>query len=103
MLEAVRLQVFGLGFVSVFDQVLEGLAEGDKEALFKAYISSLDENAEQYRAVRPRKHLQSEACCVHRSLNQIQLLLTIHALLHNGSVIHDYQLGTGQQFLMRRS
>ena len=43
------MQVFGLGFVSVFDQVLEGLPEGDKAALFSAYIGSLGENGDQYR------------------------------------------------------
>lgn len=42
-------QVFALGFVSVFDQVLEGLPEGDKGTLFAGYISALDENPEQYR------------------------------------------------------
>ncbi len=46
------LQVFGLGFVSVFDQVLEGLPEGDKGALFSAYIGSLGENGDQYRQVQ---------------------------------------------------
>ena len=45
------LQVFGLGFVSVFDQVLEGLPDGDKSALFSAYIGSLGENGDQYRQV----------------------------------------------------
>ena len=42
-------QVFGLGFVSVFDQVLEGLPEGDKGSLFAAYLSSLDEDPKQFR------------------------------------------------------
>ncbi|KAK9905813.1 hypothetical protein WJX75_006757 [Coccomyxa subellipsoidea] len=42
-------EVFGLGFVSVFDQVLEGLPDGDKSALFSAYIGSLGENGDQYR------------------------------------------------------
>ena len=45
------LQVFALGFVSVFDQVLEGLPDGDRENLFKAYLSSLDEDPSKYRQV----------------------------------------------------
>jgi hypothetical protein len=43
------LQVFALGFVSVFDQVLDGMSE-DKDQIFKAYIGALDEDAERYRA-----------------------------------------------------
>ncbi|CAK0783183.1 hypothetical protein CVIRNUC_006382 [Coccomyxa viridis] len=42
-------EVFALGFVSVFDQVLEGLPDGDRENLFKAYLSSLDEDPSKYR------------------------------------------------------
>ncbi|CAL5220853.1 g2937 [Coccomyxa viridis] len=42
-------EVFALGFVSVFDQVLEGLPDGDRENLFNAYISCLDEDASKYR------------------------------------------------------
>ena len=48
---ALILQVFALGFVSVFDQVLEGLPDGDRENLFKAYLSSLDEDPSKYRQV----------------------------------------------------
>ena len=44
-------QVFALGFVSVFDQVLEGLPDNDRENLFKAYIECLDEDASKYRQV----------------------------------------------------
>ena len=44
-------QVFALGFVSVFDQVLEGLPDNDREKLFNAYIASLDEDASKYRQV----------------------------------------------------
>lgn len=42
-------EVFALGFVSVFDQVLEGLPDNDRESLFNAYISSLDEDGSKYR------------------------------------------------------
>lgn len=43
------LQVFALGFVSVFDQVTDGVAES-ADAVFKAYIAALGEDAAQYRA-----------------------------------------------------
>jgi hypothetical protein len=49
-----RAQVFGLGFVSVFDQVLEGLPPGDKGPLFDAYLSALDETPQQFREARTR-------------------------------------------------
>lgn len=42
-------QVFALGFVSVFDQVLEGMPE-KTEDIFEAYISALGEDSSQYRA-----------------------------------------------------
>ena len=38
-----------LGFVSVFDQVLEGLPQSEQDAIFKSYISALDEDADTYR------------------------------------------------------
>ena len=54
---AVIPQVFALGFVSVFDQVLEGLPDNDRESLFNAYISSLDEEGSKYRQVTTQRHL----------------------------------------------
>ena len=44
-------QVFGLGFTSVFEQVLEGLPEADKEAIFASYIHALEEDPAQYKQV----------------------------------------------------
>jgi photosystem II biogenesis protein Psp29 len=38
-----------LGFVSVFDQVLEGLPAEEQAAVFKAYVEALDEDPQQYR------------------------------------------------------
>jgi photosystem II biogenesis protein Psp29 len=38
-----------LGVCSVFDQILQGLPEGEQEAVFSAYIQALDESPEQYR------------------------------------------------------
>lgn len=43
--------MFALGFVSVFDQVLEGLPDGERESLFQSYISALDEDDSKYRQV----------------------------------------------------
>jgi len=40
--------VFALGFVSVFDQVLDGMPE-DTDHIFRAYIGALDEDAGKYR------------------------------------------------------
>ena len=44
------VQVSALGFVSVFDQVLEGLPQDVQDEIFKAYMSALDENGDQYRS-----------------------------------------------------
>eukprot|EP00245_Coleochaete_scutata_P001334 TRINITY_DN11643_c0_g1_i1.p1 TRINITY_DN11643_c0_g1~~TRINITY_DN11643_c0_g1_i1.p1 ORF type:complete len:324 (+),score=83.35 TRINITY_DN11643_c0_g1_i1:46-972(+) len=43
--------VFALGFVTVYDQIMDGLPPrgGDADAIFKAYILALKENPEQYR------------------------------------------------------
>ncbi|CAN4104883.1 unnamed protein product [Withania somnifera] len=43
--------VFALGFVTVYDQLMEGYpSEEDRDAIFKAYIGALKEDPEQYRA-----------------------------------------------------
>ncbi|XWS54256.1 hypothetical protein CRYUN_Cryun10bG0075400 [Craigia yunnanensis] len=42
--------VFGLGFVTVFDQLMEGYpSDEDRDAIFQAYIKALKEDPEQYR------------------------------------------------------
>ncbi|KAJ8622370.1 hypothetical protein MRB53_030899 [Persea americana] len=42
--------VFALGFVTVYDQLMEGYPSNeDREAIFKAYIQALREDPEQYR------------------------------------------------------
>ncbi|KAK9823138.1 hypothetical protein WJX72_000536 [[Myrmecia] bisecta] len=43
-------EVFALGFVSVFDQVLDGLPSASQEQVFAAYINALDEDPARYRA-----------------------------------------------------
>jgi hypothetical protein len=44
------LQVFGLGFVSTFEQVLDGLPDAERTAIFDVYIRALDEDPSKYRA-----------------------------------------------------
>ncbi|KAK9092295.1 hypothetical protein Syun_027206 [Stephania yunnanensis] len=42
--------VFGLGFVTVYDQLMEGYQSAtDREAIFQAYIQALKEDPDQYR------------------------------------------------------
>ncbi|KDP24201.1 hypothetical protein JCGZ_25858 [Jatropha curcas] len=42
--------VFALGFVTVYDQLMEGYpSDEDREAIFQAYIKALKEEPEQYR------------------------------------------------------
>ncbi|KAH0984442.1 hypothetical protein GBA52_011619 [Prunus armeniaca] len=42
--------VFALGFVTVFDQLMDGYpSDEDREAIFQAYIKALNEDPEQYR------------------------------------------------------
>ncbi|KAF8664469.1 hypothetical protein HU200_054643 [Digitaria exilis] len=43
--------VFGLGFVTVYDQLMEGYPSNeDRDSIFKAYITALNEDPDQYRA-----------------------------------------------------
>ncbi|XP_047311775.1 protein THYLAKOID FORMATION1, chloroplastic-like [Impatiens glandulifera] len=42
--------VFGLGFVTVYDQLMDGYpSDEDREAIFQAYIKALKEDPDQYR------------------------------------------------------
>jgi hypothetical protein len=43
------MQVYALGFVSVFDQVMDGYTAGDKDAMFSAYVRALNEDPAKYR------------------------------------------------------
>ncbi len=43
------VQIYALGFVSVFDQVLETLPEDARKGIFNAYVTALNEKPEQYR------------------------------------------------------
>ncbi|KAK9076329.1 hypothetical protein SSX86_004663 [Deinandra increscens subsp. villosa] len=41
--------VFALGFVTVYDQLMEGYSsDGDRDAIFQAYIQALNEDPQQY-------------------------------------------------------
>ncbi|CAD6223504.1 unnamed protein product [Miscanthus lutarioriparius] len=43
--------VFGLGFVTVYDQLMEGYPSNeDRDSIFRAYITALNEDPDQYRA-----------------------------------------------------
>eukprot|EP00891_Asterochloris_glomerata_P003171 jgi/Astpho2/3171/Aster-05704 len=59
-------EVFALGFVSVFDQILEGLPEPITQEVFKAYVDALQEDPQQFRSGAERveawtKELSSSA------------------------------------------
>ncbi len=41
--------MYALGFVSVYEQILESLPEAERAAIFTAYITALGEDPEQYR------------------------------------------------------
>ncbi|KAI4322612.1 hypothetical protein L6164_022289 [Bauhinia variegata] len=42
--------IFGLGFVTVYDQLMEGYpSDEDREVIFQAYIKALEEDPNQYR------------------------------------------------------
>ncbi len=43
------MQVFALGVVSVFDQILEALPDAERTMIFNAYIQALGEDPETYR------------------------------------------------------
>ncbi|KAI8472366.1 MAG: photosystem II biogenesis protein Psp29 [Monoraphidium minutum] len=43
-------EVYALGFVSVFDQVLDGLDPAERAAMFDAYVTALGEDPATYRA-----------------------------------------------------
>ena len=42
-------QIFALGFVSAFDQILEGFDAPSKDDIFSAYLKSLDEDPSRFR------------------------------------------------------
>lgn len=47
--ELLAVQVFALGFVSVFDQIIEGLPGDNAAEIFQAYVKAIQEDPDQYR------------------------------------------------------
>jgi len=43
-------EVLALGFVSVFEQILDGIEESEKSSIFTAYVDALGEDAQKYKA-----------------------------------------------------
>jgi hypothetical protein len=54
-------QVFALGFVSVYDQIMEGMPAEERAKIFKAYLASLGEDAGKFRADAERMEQQAAA------------------------------------------
>jgi hypothetical protein len=50
----VCLQVYALGFVSVFDQILDGFDSSAKDKIFAAYVQALGEDPAKYRVSQAR-------------------------------------------------
>eukprot|EP00775_Hariotina_reticulata_P002157 gene2157-2475_t len=53
--------VYALGFVSVFDQVLDGFDENDKSKIFTSYVKALGEDPAQYRSDAEKLESQAKA------------------------------------------
>jgi len=54
-------EVFALGFVSVYDQIMEGMPAEERAKIFKAYLASLGEDAGKFRADAERMEQQAAA------------------------------------------
>lgn len=55
--------VFALGFVTVFDRLMEGYpSDEDREAIFQAYVKALEEDPEKYRQVNKTKFIALCSC-----------------------------------------
>lgn len=55
-------EIFALGIVSIFDQVLDEMTEEERDGIFKAYIEALDEKPAQYREDADKLTELAEAC-----------------------------------------
>jgi hypothetical protein len=53
------LQIYALGFVSVYDQILEALPSDERDKIFTAYLAALGEDAAKYR--RDANKLEQQA------------------------------------------
>ncbi len=65
----VSCQVFALGFVSVFDQIIEGIPGTAAADIFQAYMAALQEDPEKYRRYSAAGISLSASikCCWHRT------------------------------------
>ena len=65
----VLCQVFALGFVSVFDQIIEGIPGTAAADIFQAYMAALQEDPEKYRRCSAAGLSLSASvnCCWHRT------------------------------------
>lgn len=60
--------VFALGFVTVYDQLMDGYPnDADRDAIFKAYISALNEDPELYRFISSISPKITFELCIHLS------------------------------------
>lgn len=44
------MQIYALGFVSVYDQILDGLPTEERASIFKAYLGALGDDAAKFRS-----------------------------------------------------
>lgn len=54
-------EVFALGFVSVFDQIMDSFDPAERSKVFEAYIGALGEDPRQYRADAERLEAEAKA------------------------------------------
>jgi hypothetical protein len=70
--------VYALGFVSVFDQILDGFDAGDKSALFSAYVKAIGEDPAKYRvsltAARGQEGGQQQALQLQQQYSSLRML-----------------------------
>lgn len=72
--------VFALGFVTVYDQLMEGYpSDEDREAIFQAYIKALKEDPEQYRS------LCKFLGCFHLFLSLVFTM--VYFILHSAQIV----------------
>lgn len=74
--------MFALGFVSVFDQILEGLPEPITQEVFKAYVDALQEDPQQFRRSAPAGAMQPASCMVCTPLSRLPLMGCTFSVSH---------------------
>jgi hypothetical protein len=56
---AVTMQVYALGFVSVFDQILDALPADERDNIFNSYLKALNQDPARFR--KDAEALEAEA------------------------------------------